>query len=150
MYRKYNTQQNDPPEICKISFLSNGGRHAIRINPRQIGISSISYCGSKVRGTPNFPVDINEHIGIINERSIILAPIMLPIDRLLCFLAMAVIVVTSSGREVPMAIIVSPITLSDTPNAFAISVPDSTKSLAPTVMAAALSTNNDEFIKTCF
>ena len=72
---------------------------------------------------------------------------MLPIDRLLCFLAMAVIVVTSSGREVPMAIIVSPITLSDTPNAFAISVPDSTRSLAPTVMAAALSTNNDEFIK---
>jgi len=49
-----------------------------------------------------------------------------------------------------MAIIVSPITLSDTPNAFAISVPDSTRSLAPTVMAAALSTNNDEFIKTCF
>ena len=46
-------------------------------------------------------------------------------------------VVTSSGREVPMAIIVAPIIASGTPRSCARAVPLSMRSCAPSTMAAA-------------
>ena len=66
-----------------------------------------------------------------------LAPMTLPRDSAPWPLARLVIAVISSGRLVPRATMVRPITLSGTPSAWAISVPLSTSSRAPTAMAAA-------------
>ena len=52
-----------------------------------------------------------------------LAPIMLPTDMEASFLAMAVRVVTSSGKEVPMATMVTPMMLAGTPSSSASSLP---------------------------
>ena len=46
--------------------------------------------------------------GRIMVRSRMFAPRMLPTDRADCFLTMAVTVVTSSGRDVPIATMVTP------------------------------------------
>ena len=67
----------------------------------------------------------------------ILAPMMFPSERALWPLARAVIAVTSSGREVPRATIVRPMTEDGTPRASAISVPLSTRSFAPTAIRTA-------------
>ena len=69
------------------------------------------------------------------------APMMLPTDRDDCFLRMAVMVVTSSGSEVPMAIMVAPMMASGTPSICASAVPLSISSCAPSTMAAAPNTN---------
>lgn len=46
----------------------------------------------------------------------IFAPMMLPAESEPCFFAMAVSVVTSSGRDVPMAMMVTEMTRSETPH----------------------------------
>ena len=56
-----------------------------------------------------------------------LAPMTLPTERSDCFLMIAVIVVISSGREVPIATIVIAIIFSGTPSSVAKAVPLSTK-----------------------
>ena len=61
----------------------------------------------------------------------ILLPIRLPIDILDCPLRIAMIEVTSSGKEVPNDTIVIPIINSDTPKDFAIMTALSTKSSEP-------------------
>ena len=65
--------------------------------------------------------------GIIRVKSKILAPRILPTDSDDCFLTIAVTVVTSSGREVPIATIVIAIIFSGTPSYVAKAVPLSTK-----------------------
>ncbi len=55
------------------------------------------------------------HSGIISVRSMIFAPMILPTDSEDCFFRIAVMVVTSSGSEVPIAIMVAAITESGTP-----------------------------------
>ena len=69
------------------------------------------------------PPDTAEHTGRIMVRSMTLAPMMLPTDMEASFLAMAVRVVTSSGSEVPMATIVTPMMLEGTPSSSASSLP---------------------------
>ena len=69
-----------------------------------------------------------------------LAPMMLPTESEDSFLRMAVRVVTSSGREVPMAIIVAAMMESGTPIIFASAEPLSIRSCAPSTMVAAPST----------
>ena len=64
-----------------------------------------------------------EHTGRIMVRSMTLAPMMFPTDMEASFLAMAVRVVTSSGREVPMATMVTPMMLAGTPISRASSLP---------------------------
>ena len=56
-------------------------------------------------------------------RSKMFAPMMLPTERDACFLTMAVMVVTSSGSEVPMATMVMPMMFSGMPVFWAIRVP---------------------------
>ena len=85
--------------------------------------------------------DTIEQSGIISVKSKTLAPIILPADNADCFLTIAVIVVTSSGSEVPTATIVTPIILSETLSHLAISLPLSTSKSAPTTIAAAPTTN---------
>ena len=75
--------------------------------------------------------------GMIMVRSMMLAPRMLPTERAACFLTIAVMVVTSSGREVPTAMMVTPMTRSETPANRANSLPLSTRSLAPRAISAA-------------
>lgn len=53
--------------------------------------------------------------GRISVRSMIFAPRILPMDREDCFLTIAVMVVTSSGREVPTATSVTPMIRSEMP-----------------------------------
>ena len=66
-----------------------------------------------------------------------LAPIMFPTDRDDCFLTMAVTVVTSSGREVPIATMVAEMTAWETPLTTASSVAESTRNSAPNTIPAA-------------
>ena len=68
------------------------------------------------------------------------APMTLPSESAPWPLARLVMAVISSGRLVPRATIVSPITLSGTPSAAAIFVPLSTRKRAPIAMAAAPTT----------
>ena len=70
-------------------------------------------------------------------RSKIFAPRMLPTDRADCFLMMAVTVVTSSGRDVPMATMVTPMIRSETPARRARALALSTSRSAPSTTAAA-------------
>ena len=85
--------------------------------------------------------EIIEHSGIINVKSKILAPMILPKDNDDCFLLIAVIVVTSSGSDVPIAISVRDIILSDIPTASASKLPLSTSKSAPYTIAAAPTMN---------
>ena len=71
----------------------------------------------------NLPPETAEHTGRISVRSMTLAPMMLPTDMDASFLAMAVSVVTNSGRLVPMATMVTPIILAGTPSSSANSLP---------------------------
>ena len=90
---------------------------------------------------------MNAHTGRMSVISIILAPIMLPIESSDCFFAIAVIVVTSSGSDVPTAIIVTPIIASETPRPLAMIVPSSTSKSAPTTIPNAPKTNLKIFTK---
>ena len=60
--------------------------------------------------------------------SITFAPITFPTDIDDCFLMTAVIAVTSSGRDVPIATIVTPMIASETPHEAAMSLPLFTRS----------------------
>ena len=71
----------------------------------------------------SLPPETAEHTGRIMVRSMTLAPMILPTDMEASFLAMAVRVVTSSGREVPMATMVTPIMAEGTPSSRASSLP---------------------------
>lgn len=75
--------------------------------------------------------DINELKGRISDRSRILAPRIFPTERSDCLLAIAVSVVTSSGKDVPTAMTVTPIMRSDTPAYRARVLSFSTGSCAP-------------------
>ena len=79
--------------------------------------------------------------------SIMFAPMILPTERELCFLAIAVTVVTSSGKEVPMATMVSETMRSGTPRmSDAMIVPLSTKRREPITMPAAPTTKSRIFL----
>ena len=78
---------------------------------RQTGMSSVMLCCEM----GSFSADTRSHSGRIRHRSMMFAPMMLPAERLDCFLMMEVTVVTSSGREVPTATSVTAMMLSGTP-----------------------------------
>ena len=65
------------------------------------------------------------------------APTMFPSDKLLCPLIIEVMAVDSSGKDVPSANIVIPITDSGTPNLCAIKVPFSTNTFDTYAIVAA-------------
>ena len=113
---------------------------------KQTGISRNADCLPTVR----VPPDKNAHIGRMRVKSMIFAPIMLPMESSDCFLATAVRVVTSSGKDVPIAIMVTPIIASDTPKWRAITVPSSTSKSAPTTTAAAPIKNLTILSAICF
>ena len=73
---------------------------------------------------------------------------ILPTDSEDCFLRIAVMVVTSSGSDVPIAIIVAAITESGTPIMTASAEPLSISSCAPRTIAAAPRMNLPMFIAT--
>ena len=104
---------------------------------RQAGMSSSIPCRSMGCGRPCS----RAHSGMMSVRSRMFAPMILPTESEACFLRMEMMVVTSSGSEVPMAIIVAAITASGTPMRRASSEPLSISSCAPSTMAAAPSTN---------
>ena len=93
---------------------------------------------------------MNEQSGRITVTSMMFAPRMLPTDIDVCFFTIAVIAVTSSGSDVPIATIVTAITRSDTPRIFASSVPLSTSSREPTTRHAAPSTKMPTFFQSVF
>lgn len=73
-----------------------------------------------------------------------------PNEREPCPLTSEVIAVTSSGSDVPKAIIVKAITDSGTPIAPAMITPLSTNRLAPNAIPIAPTTNNNMFCQTGF
>ena len=89
-------------------------------------------------------------IGSISVKSIIFAPIIFPTERDICFFDIAVSVVMSSGRDVPIARIVMEMILSEMPIAEARKVALSTRRSAPIAIAAAPRINLTEFISTSF
>ena len=99
----------------------------------QTGISRKRFCAQAVRCPP----ETIEQIGNIIAKSIKFAPKILPTDSEDCFLITAVIVLTSSGSDVPTATIVAEMTASETPLAAAISVADVTRKSAPITIPAA-------------
>ena len=118
----------------RLNFLKiKVGIIAMQIISIQTGISRNADCFP----TGSVPPERNAHIGKIIVKSIMFAPMILPMDKSDCFLAIAVMVVTNSGSEVPTAIIVTPIIASETPNRCAITVPSSTNKSAPITIPAA-------------
>ena len=96
-----------------------GGSIASSVMPKQTGISSAYDCLPMVR----LPSDTREHTGRMSARSMTFAPMILPTDIEASFLRMAVRVVISSGREVPMATMVTPIIAAGTPSSAASLLP---------------------------
>ena len=82
--------------------------------------------------------------------SMMFAPRMLPTDIEDCFLTIAVIAVTSSGSDVPMATMVTAMMRSETPSSCASTVPLSTRRFEPTTRHAAPRTNNARFLSSAF
>ena len=117
------------------------GTTAMITAPRQATISMLTELVATARGIPYFLSDTSEHTGSISVRSIMLAPSMLPADRDASFFFNAVIVVTSSGREVPMATAITLITLWEMPKSSASIVPEFTNRLAPITIPAPPDTN---------
>ena len=117
---------------------------AMQIIIRQTGISRYTDCFP----TGSDPPDKNAQIGRIIVKSMMFAPIILPIDKSDCFFMIAVTVVTSSGKEVPTAIIVTPIIASETPIRCAMIVPSSTRRSAPITIPAAPTRNFTAFAAT--
>ncbi len=75
----------------------------------------------------------------------ILAPKILPTEREDCFFTMAVMVVMSSGREVPTATMVTPMTRSEMPMNRASSLPLLTSKSAPQTMPTVPRANFSRF-----
>lgn len=109
---------------------------------RQIGISINTPCAEIGSGFP----EIIEQIGRMMAISIIFAPIIFPTDKEDCFLAIAVMVVVSSGNEVPTATIVTEIIVSEMLRRCANSVAPSTKNSAPNTMPAAPTMNKRMYL----
>ena len=93
---------------------------------------------------------MSAHTGRIKVRSMIFAPMMLPAESEPCFFAMAVSVVTSSGRDVPMAMMVTEMTRSETPHMEASAEPLSTRSCAPAPVPPAPMRNLTTLVMTAF
>ena len=110
----------------------SGGSTAISVIAKQMGISSAYDCSAMV----SLPSETTLHMGRIIARSMMFAPTILPIDILDSFFRIAVRVVMSSGRLVPMATMVTPIIAEGTPSSRAISLPYSISSFEPTTIAA--------------
>ena len=85
--------------------------------------------------------ETSEHSGRMTVRSMMFAPMMLPTDSSDWCLRMAVMAVTSSGSDVPTAIMVTPMMASGTPSAAASAEPLSTISCAPMTIPAVPATN---------
>ena len=98
-------------------FVIRVGMNAISIKQRDTGISMYAVC---IESRIKVPPDTNAQIGKIKLISMIFAPTTFPTERDDCFFAIAVIVVTSSGKLVPIAIKVKPI-ISKICNAHAVS-----------------------------
>ncbi len=96
---------------------------AIAIAARQTIISISTDAADTARAPVPLPIETNEQIGRISVRSIMFAPRMLPTESEPAFLRIAVIVVTSSGRDVPIAIAITLIILCGTLRLSAIFVP---------------------------
>ena len=119
------------------------GITATKPTTRQAGKSIIATDSDTGRGFP----EIRLHTGMINVRSMIFAPMMFPTPRDDCFFITAVMVVTSSGSEVPIAMMVTEITLSLIPSEAAIILPLSTRRSAPKTIASAPRINFSIFEK---
>lgn len=88
------------------------GKTAIAIKSRDTGKSILTVdCD-----TAKFPPEIKAPVERINVASRMFAPIIFPIESAFCFFTIAAIDVTISGRDVPIATNVRPITASETPN----------------------------------
>ena len=74
------------------------------------------------------PMETKEQIGRISVKSIMFAPRILPTESEPAFLRIAVMVVTSSGSDVPIAIATTLMILCGTCRLSAISVPYLTRS----------------------
>ena len=93
---------------------------------------------------------MKEHTARMRVVSMTFAPITFPTDTDDCFLMIAVIAVTNSGRDVPIATIVTPIMASETPHDDAILLPLFTRSCEPMTIPAAPRTTRAIFLITDF
>ena len=84
------------------------GTTASTVSSAQTGISRYSVCRIDSAAIVSFP-PMNEQSGRITVTSMMFAPRMLPTDIDVCFFTIAVIAVTSSGSDVPIATIVTAI-----------------------------------------
>ena len=92
-----------------VNFLViRAGIIASTVNAMQKGMS----IKSDIFAIGRLPPLIIAHTGSIKHKSITLAPIMFPTDKSCFFFTIEVMVVTNSGKEVPMATIVTAIILS--------------------------------------
>ena len=95
------------------------GTRARQEMPRHTGRSICRAEADTGMGRP----ETREQMGSTRDMSMMLAPMILPTDRPDSFLTMEVMVVTSSGREVPTAMRVTAMRRSGTPRRAAISLP---------------------------
>ena len=126
--------------------LISGGTTASSVMPKHTGMSSTYDCSAIV----SLPSETMLHMGKIIARSIMFAPMILPMDIEDSFLRIAVSVVISSGRLVPIATIVTPIIAEGTPSKSASSLPYLISSFEPTTIAAMPMTNITSCFGRCF
>ena len=122
--------------------MKSAGSIAIRQTARQTSISIFIICDDTGKDFP----ETTAHSGRMTVKSMILAPMIFPTDREDCFLEMAVIVVTSSGSDVPTATSVTPMTLSGIPASTASALPLSTRRSAPQTIPIVPAINFNIFI----
>ncbi len=129
------------PIRCRIQICDNDKS---RIGAMSETIKSI--CNIFEKGSGRMQAEIQRIIRIFK----MLDPIIFPIVIFVFFLNVATIDVTSSGVEVPIAMIVSPIIASDNPNIFAICTDQST-SIFPQKKRANIHhpMNNRSFLVEC-
>ena len=120
---------------------------AMAATSAHIGISRYTVCCTDCSAMWSPSPEISAHSGRMIVISMIFAPRMLPTDIDDCFLTMAVMAVTSSGSEVPMATIVTAMMRSDTPSSWARTVPLSTSRFEPTTRHAAPTANSTRFFR---
>ena len=121
------------PSVLFISFLISIGSNARMDTRMQTGISIRAICVD----TGSFSPLSNVQIGRIKAESIMLAPTIFPTDNEDSFFIIAVMVVTNSGSDVPIATIVTDIMFSLICNFSAISQADCTSSSEPATIATA-------------
>lgn len=127
-------------------FVMIAGTAAMSETRMATGKSRYMFCAE----TGSLPPYMKEQTARIGVVSMTFAPITLPTDIEVCFLTTAVIAVASSGSDVPIATIVTPMIASETPHDAAMSLPLLTRSCEPMTMHAAPTTTRSIFSTTVF